>query len=95
MSEQSDMAELDAWIEQMCAALGVDPAAVDRDALLGLAGRAAHGVVRPAAPVTTYLAGLVAGVAAAGGEEPAAGFARAVSAIDDLLDRADRGPASR
>jgi hypothetical protein len=55
------MNELDAWITQVCGALGVDPAAVDRTMVLDLAREAAHGVARPAAPLTTFLVGLAAG----------------------------------
>ena len=55
------MNELDAWITQVCTALGVDPAAVDRTMVLDLAREAAHGVARPAAPLTTFLVGLAAG----------------------------------
>jgi hypothetical protein len=52
--------ELDAWIDELAAALDVDPAAVDQQLLLDVS-RAAHGVARAAAPITTYLVGLAAG----------------------------------
>jgi Domain of unknown function (DUF6457) len=55
------MNELDAWITEMCAALGLDPSAVDRNMVLDLARDAAHGIARPAAPITTFLVGLAAG----------------------------------
>ena len=55
------MNELDGWIAELCAALRIDPAAVDRDLVLDLARDAAHGVARPAAPLTTFLVGLAAG----------------------------------
>jgi hypothetical protein len=54
-------APLAAWTTQLCGALGLDPAAVDRDLILDLARDAAHGVARPAAPLTTFLLGLAAG----------------------------------
>lgn len=43
--------------------LGVDPATVDdqRDVVLDLAKEVAHQVVRPAAPLTTYLLGVAVG----------------------------------
>jgi hypothetical protein len=53
--------QLDAWIEELCAALGVDPALVDRDLILDVARDAAHNIARPAAPVTTFIIGLAAG----------------------------------
>ncbi|WP_449371910.1 DUF6457 domain-containing protein [Arthrobacter psychrolactophilus] len=41
---------------------------VDVNAVLSLAGVAAHSIVRPAAPVTTFVAGLAAGLAAGMGQ---------------------------
>ena len=56
------MAEaLDRWIAEVCTALDLDPAVIDRDLVLDLARDAAHGVARPAAPLTTFLVGLAAG----------------------------------
>ena len=52
---------LNRWIDELCAALDLDPAAVDIHAVLDLARDAAHGVARPAAPLTTFLVGLAAG----------------------------------
>lgn len=49
------------WIIELAAALGVDPTSVDRDLLLDVARDAAHGIARPAAPLTTFLVGLAAG----------------------------------
>lgn len=50
---------LDEWTRELAAALGVD-LTVEVDTVLDLAGDAARGVVRPAAPVTTYLVGYAA-----------------------------------
>jgi hypothetical protein len=52
---------LGAWTAELSAALGLDPAVVDTELLLDLARDAAHGVARPAAPLTTFLVGLAAG----------------------------------
>ena len=52
---------LDGWVVELCTALGLDPSVVDRGALLDLARDAAHTVARPAAPLTTFVAGLAAG----------------------------------
>jgi hypothetical protein len=52
---------LDDWISELAGELGVDPDVVDRDLVLDLARDAAHGVARPAAPLTTFLVGLAAG----------------------------------
>jgi hypothetical protein len=59
---------LDDWITELAAALGVDPAALDRNLLLDVARDAAHGVARPAAPLTTFLVGLAAGLRGGGKE---------------------------
>ena len=53
---------LASWLDELSAALGLAGVPVERDALLSLAGDAAHGVVRPAAPLTTFLAGYAAGL---------------------------------
>lgn len=55
---------LDEWIAAVCTALGLSPDRVDRALILDLAREAAHGVSRPAAPLTTYLAGLAVGAGA-------------------------------
>jgi hypothetical protein len=46
------------WVAELAAELGVDPAALDRDLVLDVARDAAHGIARPAAPLTTFLVGL-------------------------------------
>ncbi|MER6050811.1 molybdenum cofactor guanylyltransferase [Streptomyces sp. BHT-5-2] len=51
---------LDEWITAVKAELGID-LDVDTAALLDLARDAAHGVARPAAPLTTFLIGYAAG----------------------------------
>lgn len=54
---------LDNWVVQVAAELGITDLDVDIDQVLDLAGAAAHAVVRPAAPLTTFVAGLAAGLA--------------------------------
>jgi RimJ/RimL family protein N-acetyltransferase len=68
---------LDAWIDELARELDVDPAAVDRQLLLDVARDAAHGVARPAAPLTTYLVGLAAGLRGGGAPATAAAAATA------------------
>ena len=72
------------WNRRLSEALGLDPAPANIDAVLGLAGVAARAVVRPAAPLTTYLVGYAAGLAAAAGAsdpfDRAAGIARSLAA---------------
>lgn len=55
--------ELDAWAATLSTALHLpDGFEVDIAAVLDLARDAAHGVARPAAPLTTFLVGLAAGL---------------------------------
>ncbi|WP_329392345.1 DUF6457 domain-containing protein [Streptomyces sp. NBC_01716] len=62
---------LDEWITAVKDELGLE-LDVDIKVLLDLARDAAHGVARPAAPLTTFLVGYAAGRAAAGGGGPEA-----------------------
>ncbi|MHC5796226.1 NTP transferase domain-containing protein [Lacisediminihabitans sp. FW035] len=83
MSDRDDdvtRATLADWSQRLTSALGVEGAEVDIDAVLALAGTAAHAIMRPAAPLTTYLVGYAAGLAAAASADSAAakaGFERA------------------
>jgi hypothetical protein len=52
---------LDNWVAAMAAELGLDELDLDVDQVLDLAADAAHAVVRPAAPLTTFIAGFAAG----------------------------------
>jgi len=81
---------LDAWIDELAAALDLDAALVDRDSVLDLARDAAHGVARPAAPLTTFLAGLAAGQRGGGRDAVAAALATAT----ELLAGRDGQPTS-
>ena len=61
MSESQHPEILDEWVVEAAALVGVDPADVPIGTVLELARRAAHGVARPAAPVTTFVLGLAVG----------------------------------
>jgi Domain of unknown function (DUF6457) len=52
---------LERWTEAACAELGIDPVLADTTAVLDLARDVAHGVARPAAPLTAYLLGVAVG----------------------------------
>lgn len=72
MSEHDDDREKDdetlrEWCTKLVDALEVHDLDVDIKTVLGLAGRAAHTVLRPAAPLTTFVAGYAAGFAAGSG----------------------------
>ena len=56
------MAVLEEWLAELGSELGLDASAVDRNLVLDVARDVAHGVARPAAPLTTFLVGLAAGL---------------------------------
>nr|WP_245873856.1 NTP transferase domain-containing protein [Streptomyces phaeoluteigriseus] len=70
---------LDEWISAVKDELGID-LDVDTGALLDLARDAAHGVARPAAPLTTFLVGYAAG-RAGGSPEAVAEAVRKATAL--------------
>lgn len=79
---------IEEWVAELTHHLEIEHLALDIDAVLTIAGRAAHTVIRPSAPVTTFLIGYVAGLAEASGQ---ADFDRAFRAAtrvaEDLLAR--------
>lgn len=87
---------LDEWISAVKDELGID-LDVDTGALLDLARDAAHGVARPAAPLTTFLVGYAA-AHAGGGPEAVAEAARKATALalrwaeEDTPDATDPAP---
>jgi hypothetical protein len=50
------VSDLDDWLSAVCTELGLDPT-VAADVVLDVARDVAHGVERPAAPLTTFLLG--------------------------------------
>ncbi len=82
---------LDEWIAAAKAELGIDPDLdVDTRALLDAARDAAHGVARPAAPLTTFLIGYAAGASGAGQAEAA----RTIAALAERWSQEREGPAT-
>lgn len=55
------MSTMDQWTATVCADLGLDPSSADLRAVLDLTRDVAHGVARPAAPLTAYLVGVAVG----------------------------------
>jgi molybdopterin-guanine dinucleotide biosynthesis protein A len=91
------------WVVDVCAELGLDAAGIDVTDLLDLTRDVAHGVARPAAPLTAFLVGLAAGrdaaAPASGGTAPgpaadayAAAVRAAADAVRGLLGRRASGP---
>ncbi|WP_205857268.1 DUF6457 domain-containing protein [Phytoactinopolyspora endophytica] len=99
---------LDAWIAALCEKLDVPVDDVDTSAILDLAKDAAHNVERPAAPITTFIAGYAAATRGGGSAqvdaaiETAAGLASAWPETPDTapsdatptLDSTDNQPAT-
>jgi hypothetical protein len=61
---------LEEWCRSLLQAYELEDVQVDVNAILALAGVAAHAVVRPAAPLTTFIAGYAAGLASGSGRAP-------------------------
>ncbi|CAN5541004.1 hypothetical protein BH09ACT4_BH09ACT4_05840 [soil metagenome] len=72
------------WVEKLTAALELGGVAFAIDEILELAGSAARAVVRPAAPLTTFIVGYAAGLAAASGAGPEQAMHRAMVTAEDL-----------
>lgn len=69
------------WAEDLAADLGIEQV-LDVDAILDLAADAAHGVMRPAAPLTTYLVGVAVGQAGGDPDRVAEVLGRVRAAIE-------------
>ena len=59
---------LEEWCRALLQAYKLEDVQIDVNAILSLAGVAAHSVVRPAAPLTTFIAGFAAGLASGSGQ---------------------------
>lgn len=77
---------LQEWVDFAAPRLGVDAAEVPLNDLLGMTGIVAHGVVRPAAPVSSYLLGLAVGRGLISYEEGDALLRRLVNEWQSLDD---------
>ena len=76
---------LDTWMQELCEALGLPPALANhRTLILDVARDAAHGVARPAAPLTTFLVGYAAGM---NGNADEAVTAAAATASEHAIER--------
>ena len=61
---------LEDWCRALLQALELEDVEIDINEVLGLAGVAAHSIVRPAAPLTTFIAGFAAGLASGSDQAP-------------------------
>ncbi len=83
---------LDEWVRELSDALGVDAAATDVPLLLDVARDTAHGIARPAAPLTTFLVGLAAGQRG-GGADAVASAAAVAQRLVQAQSASDSDPA--
>ncbi len=79
------MSDLGRWTDQLVRELALD-VPVDLALILEVAKDAAHSVTRPAAPVTTYLLGVVAGVAHAASADADEAVRIAARRVRELAD---------
>lgn len=75
---------IDAWIDKLTAELDLAGLPLSVDQILNLAGTAARVIVRPAAPLTTFIVGYAAGLAAAAGTEPEQALRETIAAAEGL-----------
>ncbi|HEX7739804.1 MAG TPA: DUF6457 domain-containing protein [Marmoricola sp.] len=75
------------WIDELCDALDVE-IDLDESLVLDVAREAAHGVARPAAPITTFLLGYAAAASDGDPDE----MDRLAGAAIDLAKRWDKTP---
>jgi hypothetical protein len=63
MADDDKMQQMDAWIDLVCGALGMDRETVRRvePALLDMVAEVAHKASRPGGPITSFLVGYRAG----------------------------------
>lgn len=80
---------LQAWTRKLLEAFEIADIDVDIHAVLNLAGVAAHSIVRPAAPLTTFVAGLAAGLAAGSGQASEAASMKAALGLAKQLAAAE------
>lgn len=81
---------MDRWIDAVKEGLGID-LEVDRAVLLDLARDTAHGVARPAAPLTTFLVGYAAGLEGGGPQAVAEAARRAAELAARWTAETDHG----
>lgn len=74
---------LNHWLGHLAPKLGVDPEIVPLSGVLDVAADVAHTVLRPGAPLSTFVAGLAAGQRGGSPEDIAEVLAEVIRAADD------------
>lgn len=75
-------ADLEAWVALLAERFNLDPTQLPVTPILDLTRDIAYGVARPAAPFSSYVVGLVAGMA--GGSE--GDISEAITAVLQMMD---------
>lgn len=83
---------LEEWCRALLQAFELEEVDVDVNRVLALAGVAAHSVVRPAAPLTTFIAGFAAGMATGSGQASDAASIDAALALAKRLSQEYSAP---
>ncbi|CAN5399536.1 DUF6457 domain-containing protein [soil metagenome] len=88
VDESDKMAVMNAWLDAVCAELGVDRSVMDANTtgLLDLIRDVAHGPSRPGAPMTAFLVGLASATASTDPTVQAQTVAERVAAVNRLID---------
>lgn len=73
------------WIAAACAAVGVDPDAVDVPAIHDLTKEIAHGFSRPMAPVGAFILGMAVGREGVDAPVDATRRARLIADLEDTI----------
>lgn len=90
--------ELNQWAQDLLRRLEIGDTEVNIDRVLDMSAAVAHGIVRPAAPVTSYILGYVVGIAEATGQAPyQIAFDSGLKVIDRALENwvAEHGAAEQ
>ncbi|RJN32212.1 molybdopterin-guanine dinucleotide biosynthesis protein [Nesterenkonia natronophila] len=84
---------IEQWVGELTRHLEIEDTDVRINDLLKIAGEAAHTVVRPAAPVTTFLIGYVTGLAEASGQADYQKAQKAATQVTrNLLEQRSQAP---
>ncbi|WP_291795992.1 DUF6457 domain-containing protein [Cellulomonas sp.] len=85
--ESDKMAVMNAWLDAVCAELGVGRSVMDANmtGLLDLIRDVAHGPSRPGAPMTAFLVGLASATASTDPDVKARAVAERVEAVNRLV----------
>lgn len=87
MADEHVMAEMERWLDVALPELGLSREVLSqaKDPILDVVRDIAHGVSRPAAPLTAFLVGLSAGLSAPSKESAVEAVLATVERVNDLV----------